>query len=136
VAADPGRRWSDAFADPSGTAFGEILADTVELDGSVFARPAHGRHAVWTYLRTASGIYERIEFTARATAGDRLYLERTATALGMRMDGVTVLTLDADGNFARVAVYHRPLAAVFAFSAEMARRLASGPGADHFYRST
>jgi hypothetical protein len=54
----------------------------------------------------------------------------------MRMDGVTVLTLDADGNFARVAVYHQPLAAVFAFSAEMARRLASGPGADHFYLST
>jgi hypothetical protein len=47
---------------------------------------------------------------------------------------VTVLVLDGQGLFTRAAVYHRPLAAVLAFSAEMARRLATGPGAGHFYQ--
>lgn len=133
MAADPSERWSHSFADPSGEAFGEILADNVELAGSVVVQPVYGRHAVWSCLRTGSSLFESIEFTERAVAGPRVYLEWTGSALGMRMDGVMVLVLDADGQFARVAVYHRPLAAVLAFSAEMARRLATGPGADHFY---
>jgi hypothetical protein len=76
-----------------------------------------------------------LEFTYDALAGDRVYLEWTATALGMRMDGATILVLDADGQFARVTVHHRPLAAVLAFSAEMAKRQTAGPGANHFYQT-
>jgi hypothetical protein len=37
--------------------------------------------------------------------------------------------------FARVALHHRPLAAVIALSAEMARRLAESPISDRFYQS-
>ncbi|WP_225100309.1 nuclear transport factor 2 family protein [Streptomyces sp. CoH27] len=135
MASAHGRRWSDAFADPSGGLFHEILAADVEFAGSVVMQPVYGRHTVWTCLRTASSIYEHVEFTTDTVAGDRVYLEWTAAALGMRMDGVTALVLDANGDFAKVTVYHQPLAAVFAFSAEMARRLAPGPGADHFYRA-
>ena len=127
-------RWSGSLADPSGQAFGEILADDVQLEGSIVVRPVHGRHAVWTCLRTAASLYDSVEFTYDALAGDRVYLEWTATALGMRMDGATILVLDAGGQFARVAVYHRPLAAVLAFSEEMAKRRAAGPGAGHFYQ--
>jgi tetratricopeptide (TPR) repeat protein len=54
--------------------------------------------------------------------------------LGMRMDRVTVLVLDEQGLFAKVFVHHRPLAAVLAFSDEMAGRMGAGPSADHFYR--
>jgi hypothetical protein len=42
--------------------------------------------------------------------------------------------LDGQDLYALVVVYHRPLAVVLAFSAEMARRLATGPGAGHFYQ--
>jgi hypothetical protein len=135
MTSSPRQRWSESFADPSGDAFAEIVTPEVELDGSIFARPVHGRHSVWTTLRTASNIYDSIAFTHEAATGDRVYLEWTATALGMRIDGVTILVLDEHGQFTRVAIHHRPLAAVLAFSAEMAKRLATGPGTDHFYQA-
>jgi hypothetical protein len=131
----PGQRWSESFADSSGDAFAEIVSPEVELDGSIFARPVHGHHAVWTILGTASSIYDSIAFTNEAAAQDRVYLEWNATALGMRIDGVTVLVLGDHGQFTRIAIHHRPFAAVLAFSSEMARRLATGPGADHFYQA-
>ena len=127
-------RWSRSFADPSGDAFAAIVSPDVELDGSIFARPVHGRHAVWTTLRTASGIYDSLTFTSEATSEGRVYLEWTGTAIGMPVDGVTILMLDDQGQFTKVAIHHRPLAAVLTFSAEMANRLSAGPGADHFYQ--
>jgi hypothetical protein len=93
----------------------------------------YGRHAVWTTLRTASGIYDSLTFTSEAVGARRVYLEWTGTAIGMAVDGVTILVLDDQGRVAKIAVHHRPLAAVLAFSAEMADRLAAGPGGDHFY---
>lgn len=53
----------------------------------------------------------------------------------MRIDGVTILIPDDQGRFARVALHHRALDAVLAFSAEMARRLADSPVVDRFYQS-
>jgi hypothetical protein len=53
-----GRRWAHAFADPSGEAFAALVSPAVELDGCVFARPLHGRHAALTALATAAGIYD------------------------------------------------------------------------------
>lgn len=43
--------------------------------------------------------------------------------------------LDNRGQFTSVAIHHRPFAAVLAFSSEMAKRLATSPGADHFYQT-
>jgi hypothetical protein len=60
MTSSPRQRWSESFADPSGEAFAQIIAADVELDGSIFARPVHGRHAVWTTLRTAAGIYDSL----------------------------------------------------------------------------
>jgi hypothetical protein len=130
----PQQRWSKAFTDRDGGAFAAIVSPDVKLNGSVFARPVHGRDTARAILRTASEVYDSLTFTSDAVSGDRVFLQWTATALGMRMDGVTVLVLDEQGLFAKVFVYHRPLAAVLAFSDEMARRMGAGPSADHFYR--
>jgi hypothetical protein len=128
-----GRRWADAFADPSGEAFAALVSRDVELDGCIFARPVHGRHAALTALTTASGIYDAMSVTTETATGGRLYTEWSATALGMRMDGITILQSDDQGQITWAAVYQRPLAAVLAFSAEMARRLGGNPIADSFY---
>jgi hypothetical protein len=133
VTSSLGRRWADAFADPSGEAFAALVSPAVELDGCIFARPVHGRHAALTALATAAGIYDALSCTSEAGAGRRLYTEWSATALGMRMDGVTILCSDDQGLVTWAAVHHRPLAAVLTFSAEMARRLGANPIADHFY---
>jgi hypothetical protein len=133
VTSSLGRRWADAFADQSGEAFGALVSPDVELDGCIFARPVHGRHAAWTALATASGIYDAMSFTSEAAIGSRLYTEWIATALGMRMDGVTILASDEQGLVTWAAVHQRPLAAVLTFSAEMARRLGGNPIADNFF---
>jgi hypothetical protein len=135
MTSSPRQRWSESFADPSGEAFAQIIAADVELDGSIFARPVHGRHAVWTTLRTSAGIYDSLAFTNDATSDGRVYLEWEATALGMRINGITILVPDDHGQFAKVAIHHRPLAAVLTFSAEMARRLVDSPVADRFYQA-
>jgi hypothetical protein len=46
----------------------------------------------------------------------------------MSVEGVTILALDDLDPLAKVAIHHRPVAAVLAFSAEMGNRLATSPG--------
>ncbi len=132
---NPKQRWSESFTDPSGAAFKAIVSPGITLEGSIFALPVHGREAVWMTLRAASDIYDSLAFTADAARDRRVYLEWNATALGMPIDGVTILALDDYDQFTSVAIHRRPLAAVLAFSAEMGRRLAASPGADHFYQA-
>jgi hypothetical protein len=52
----------------------------------------------------------------------------------MPIEGVTILALDDQDRFTNVAIHHRPLTAVLAFSAELAEHLAASPGADHFHQ--
>ena len=70
-----------------------------------------------------------------ATAADRTYLEWELEALGRRFQGVTVLTLDDSGLIDHVALHHRPLGGVLAFSAEMGRRLGDSLGPGVFYQA-
>jgi hypothetical protein len=121
------QRWSESFSDPSGQAFAAIVNPGIELDGSIFARPVHGRDDVWTTLRAAPGIYDSLTFTSDAASDRRFYLEWTATALGMPVQGVTILAIDDQNRFASVAIHHRPLAAVLAFSAELGSAWPPGP---------
>jgi hypothetical protein len=102
---------------------------------SIFAGPVDGREKVWTSLRTAGGISDALRFTHQSTRGERTYAEWDLDALGHRLHGVTVLTLDSSGLIENVALHHRPLGAVLAFSAEMGRRLGSSLGPDLFYRA-
>jgi hypothetical protein len=129
----PARRWGDSLADPSGAAFAEIVSADVVLEGSIFALPVRGRQAVWATLRAAAGIYDALTFTSDAERDGRAYLDWTATALGLRVAGVTVLYVDQSGRFASIALHHRPLGAAIAFSAELGSRLAGQVSADHFY---
>jgi len=70
-----------------------------------------------------------------STTPDRSYLEWELEALGQRIHGVTVLTVDSSGLIDNVALHHRPLGAVLAFSAEMGRRLGSSLGPAVFYQA-
>ena len=78
---------------------------------------------------------ERLRSTHESAAPDRRYLEWELEALGQRFQGVTVLTLDSSGLIDHVALHHRPLGGVLAFSAEMGRRLGGSLGAGAFYQA-
>jgi hypothetical protein len=122
--------WRRALTDESGGTFGEVVTPELRLEGSIFATPIDGRENVWKSLRAAAAITDRLSFTHESTASDRSYLEWELEALGGHFEGVTVLTVDDSGLIDNVALHHRPLGAVLAFSAEMGRRLGNslGPG--------
>jgi hypothetical protein len=111
--------WKGAFSDASGQRFSEIVAPDAVLEGSIFPRPIIGREAVWDALRLSASIYNSLGFTHEASCDDRTYLEWEATALGLQMWGVTVLTRNVDRLIMRVALHHRPFAAVTRFSAQL-----------------
>jgi len=127
--------WTGALRDESGATFRQVAAPHVRLEGSIFASPIDGREKVWTSLRTAGRITGTLRFTHESTTPDRCYLEWELEALGQRIQGVTVLTLDSSGLIENVALHHRPLGAVLAFSAEMGRRLGDSLGPDLFYKA-
>ena len=127
--------WTQALRDSSGATFRQVAAPHVRLEGSIFASPIDGREKVWTSLRAAGGITDTLRFIHESTAPDRSYVEWELEALGQRVHGVTVLTLDSSRLIANVALHHRPLGAVLAFSAEMGRRLGSSLGPDVFYQA-
>jgi hypothetical protein len=103
--------------------------------GRIFAAPIDGRQRAWTSLRTGGSITDTLRFTGESTTPDRCYFEWELEALGQRVQGVTVLTLDSSGLISNVALHHRPLGAVLAFSAEMGRRLGDSLGPDVFYKA-
>jgi hypothetical protein len=127
--------WTGALRDESGATFAQVAAPHVRLEGSIFATLIDGSENVWTSLRTAAGITDTLSFTHESAAPDRSYLEWELEALGQRFQGVTVLTLDSSGLIDHVALHHRPLGGVLAFSAEMGRRLGDSLGAGVFYQA-
>ena len=125
--------WRRALGDKSGATFAEVVAPHVRLEGSIYATPIDGRDKVWTCMRTAAGFTDILSFTHESTAQDRSYLEWEQEGLALRIAGVTVLTFDESGLIVNVALHHRPLGAVLAYSAEMGRRLGNSVGPDVFY---
>ena len=122
------------MGDPSGATFAEVVAPHVRLEGSIYATSIDGRDKVWTCMRTAAGFTDTLSFTHESTAQDRSYLEWEQEGLAMQIAGVTVLTFDESGLIVNVALHHRPLGAVLAYSAEMGRRLGNSVGPDVFYQ--
>jgi hypothetical protein len=126
--------WRRALGDKSGATFAEVVAPHVRLEGSIYATPIDGRDKVWTCMRTAAGFTDTLSFTRESTSQDRSYLEWEQEGLAQRIAGVTVLTFDESGLIVNVALHHRPLGAVLAYSAEMGRQLGNSVGPDVFYQ--
>ena len=126
--------WRKALGDTSGATFAQVVAPHVRLEGSIYATPIDGRDKVWTCMRTAAGFTNTLSFTHESTSQDRSYLEWEQEGLAQRIAGVTVLTFGESGLIVNVALHHRPLGAVLAYSAEMGRRLGNSVGPDVFYQ--
>jgi hypothetical protein len=126
--------WRGALSDKSGATFRDVATPEVRLEGSIFAAPIEGREKVWTTFRAAAGISESLNFVRESKTSDRSYLEWEQKAFGRQVDGVTVLRLDGTGLIDGVAIHHRPLGEVLAFSVEMGRRLGDSVGRGVFYR--
>ncbi|MCW3065584.1 MAG: hypothetical protein JWN32_2756 [Solirubrobacterales bacterium] len=114
--------WRQAFASKSAEEFEKAFADDVVLEASVLYRPIEGRDRVKQAMGIASGIYDSLVFTHEASNGARTYVEWEATACGLTMNGVTVLTKNESGQIVGARIHHRPLGAALRFSAELRER--------------
>jgi len=123
-------------AGESGSPFGPPLNDDVVFEASVLRRPLRGKEQVQTAVQAADGYYASYASTRTTTDGPRSYTEWQATLpSGTRLSGVTVVTLNAAGQIATIAVHHRPLDGALEFSREMGKRTATALGAGYFYES-
>jgi hypothetical protein len=128
------QEWTQAFAAKLEDAFGEALADSVVLEATALRKALSGRAAVQTAMETASRIYESVVFTHQAQNGPRTYIEWEARACGgTAIGGITVLRKNDAGQIEHIAIHHRPLDALLAFSAEMGRRTERLIEPGHFY---
>jgi len=126
--------WTDAFANKSAEAFGEMFADDVVLEASALNRPIKGRDQVMRVMGAASKAYQSLVFTQEATNGPRHYLEWEATAFeGIALEGITILVTDSSGQIVRAAIHHRPLDGLLRFSAQLRERLSGVIDSAYFY---
>lgn len=128
--------WTTAFDEKSADAFTETLSPQVVLRASALRAPVEGREAVAQVMAAASGMYASLRFTHEARNGPRTYLEWEASlADGTELGGVTRLLADDEGRTVDVAIHHRPLDGVLAFSEELGRRLEGRVERDRFHRA-
>ena len=133
---DHATRAQQETASGSGSPFGPPLSDDVVFEAAVLRRPLHGKEQVQIAVQAADGYYASYAPVRTTTDGPRSYTEWRATLpSGTRLSGVTVLTLNAAGQIAAIAVHHRPLDGALEFSREMGRRTAAALGAGYFYES-
>lgn len=126
--------WTTAFEQKTADGFGDTLAADVVLRASALRVPVEGRDAVAQVMAAASGMYTSLRFTHEARNGPRTYLEWEASLPdGTELGGVTRLLADDEGRTVDVAIHHRPLDGVLAFSAELGRRLEGRVDRDRFH---
>ena len=129
------QEWTTAFADKSDASFAAALAADVVFEATVLRKPMRGPDNVAAVMGAASRTYESLVFTQEAVGQDRTYLEWRAEAFGgLELLGVTILTKDAAGQIAHIAIHHRPLDAAIEFSQHLGHQVGAKVGADYFYQ--
>jgi hypothetical protein len=127
--------WTDAFTQNAASAFAAALAPDVRFIASALVRPIVGRDLVKTVMAGASAGYEHLVFTDQARTEKRTWLEWEArTYSGLELSGVTVLTMNDNGEIAELSIHHRPLAMLLKFSAELGDRLIGKVDRSYFYQ--
>lgn len=129
----PGALWRSILARESLELFATAFVKDPVLVASVAKGPVHGVSAIRVFFKAAASIYETIAFTRETSVVQRTFLEWKGSALGGKtIEGFTVIAHDAAGLIERLELYHRPLAIVVAFAAELERKLVESVGVNLF----
>jgi pimeloyl-ACP methyl ester carboxylesterase len=129
--------WTGAFAAQQRDAFAATLAPHVSLHASALRRPVTGRDDVAYVMAEASQLYAQLEFVHEAGAGRLTFVEwRASTRSGVSLEGVTLLERDDADLISRIAIHHRPLDGVLAFSAELRTRTVDRLGDGYLWTGT
>jgi ketosteroid isomerase-like protein len=101
-----------------------LLADDVVFHSPVVFKPYEGREAVGVLLRAIFTVSEgTVRYVREVASGDDTVLEFVMEVGGREVNGVDMLTVDADGRIADFTVMIRPMSALLAVAEAMRAQL-------------
>jgi hypothetical protein len=135
-------RWHRFMRGESPGALDELLADDVVFYSPVVYRPQEGKAITTLYLTAAAQALPgsdpstgadgkpsggRFRYTKQVVAGDTAVLEFETSVDGKYVNGVDIIRCDQQGKIVEFKVMIRPLQAVNAVHAQMAKAMGFDP---------
>jgi SnoaL-like domain len=101
----------------------ETLREDVVLHSPILFRGFEGRDVVITVLTHVIATLEDFTYVDELADERNVVLRFKANVGDRQLEGIDFLELDDEGRVAELTVFMRPLSALTAFNAEMAKRL-------------
>ena len=120
------RIWHDMLANKDPSRLEEVIADTCVFVSPVLHTPQEGGELTRMYLTGAFHILNvggDFHYVKEVVSGDHAVLEFVTKVDGLDVNGVDILTFDAQGKISEFKVMLRPLKAVVAVQQKMAEML-------------
>jgi ketosteroid isomerase-like protein len=121
------REWHRIAAERDAKGLDAILADDVVFQSPVVHTPQRGKAITTAYLTAALHVLnnEHFHYTGEWTAEDSAVLNFATVIDGIEIDGVDIITWNAEGRITNFKVMVRPLKAVNKLHEMMGAMLAS-----------
>lgn len=105
--------WHDIVSTGAAERLDEVLAEDCVFHSPIVHTPQRGRARSRLYLTGAMRVFnDSFHYTKELVDGDHVVLEFECTVEGIAINGVDIMTLDAEGRIAEFKVMVRPLKAV------------------------
>ena len=105
--------WHDIVTTGAADRLDEVLAEDCVFHSPVVHTPQRGRALSRLYLTGAMHVFnDSFRYTRELVDGDQVVLEFECTMDGIFINGVDIMTLDAEGLITEFKVMVRPLQAV------------------------
>ena len=105
--------WHDIVTTGAADRLDEVLAEDCVFYSPVVHTPQRGRALSRLYLTGAMQVFnDSFHYTREVVDGDQLVLEFECTVEGILINGVDIITLNAEGLISEFKVMVRPLKAV------------------------
>jgi hypothetical protein len=105
------------------SALDELLTDDVVFRSPVVFQPYEGREALRVILTAVLEVLEGFHYVDQVETGDRAVLLFKGRAGDREVDGVDILSFDADGRVRELMVMVRPMSAMHALAEAMRAKL-------------
>lgn len=123
-------RWHRIVHERNATGLDALLADDAVFHSPVVHTPQVGRPIVSAYLTAAFQVFfnDSFRYVRETIADDHAVLEFAVTLDGIEVNGVDIISWNADGRITQFKVMLRPLKAVNLIHQRMGEMLAARKG--------
>ena len=127
---EPIRRWHDLALNSRPQDIPALIAEDAVFESPVVHTPQVGRPIVSAYLTAAFQVFfnESFRYVRETIAADHAVLEFAVTLDGIEVNGVDIISWNAEGRITQFKVMLRPLKAVNLIHQRMGEMLAARKG--------